>query len=176
MTRFPRNLHLPRQNLCLSSEFLQLHTPASCRILQDNHQILCHQFDIFLSCLRVDNRGRIVLIGRVNAERGNVGPTAASRQGNWITKRLCGLLSEIIGQRVIRYHEQRVEWWLTTRIFDLITAGGVDIVASGAGIFAKRAEVSCSGPTVSKDQEKNPRSSRGEDFARFGNRQRRLTE
>ena len=91
-------------------------------------------------------------------------------------RRLCGLLSEIIGQWVTHCRKRRVEWWLTTKIFDLVAAGRVGIVASGAGIFAKRAEASCSNPAVSKDQEKNPGSSRDKDFAGFGNGQRRLTD
>lgn len=100
----------------------------------------------------------------------------ASGQGDWVTRRLRGLLSEIIGQRMTYCRKWQVEWQLTTRIFDLIAAGGMGIVASRAGMFAKRAEASCSGPAISKDQEKNSRSSRGKDFAGFGNRQRRLTE
>lgn len=37
-------------------------------------------------------------------------------------------------------------------------------------MFAKKAEASCFSLVVSKDQEKNPKSSWGKDFARFGNR------
>lgn len=69
-----------------------------------------------------------------------------------------------------------MEWRLTTRVFDLVAVGGVDIVASGTGMFAERAEASCTGPAVSKDQEKHPGSSRSKDFAGLGNGQRRLTE
>ncbi len=69
-----------------------------------------------------------------------------------------------------------MKWRLTTRIFDLIAVGGVDIVASTAGMFAKRAEASCSGPAISKNQEKNLGNSQGKDFAGFGNGQKRLTE
>lgn len=62
------------------------------------------------------------------------------------------------------------------RVFDYVAAGEMGIVTSGAGMFAKKAEASCSGPAVFKDQEKNPRSSRGKDFSRFGNEQRCLTK
>lgn len=85
-------------------------------------------------------------------------------------------MNEIIGQQVMHCRKRRVEWRLTIRVFDFVAAGGVDIIAFGAGIFAKKAEASCSGPVVSKDQEKNPGSSRGKDFAEFGNEQKRLTE
>lgn len=91
-------------------------------------------------------------------------------------RRQYGLLSAIIGQRVRCCCKRWVEWRLTTRIFDLVAIGGVGIVASGVGMFAKRAEVSCGGLSVSKDQEKHPESNRGEDFAGLGNRQRHLIE
>lgn len=109
------------------------------------------------------------MIGRVVAKREDIGLTIALGQGDWVTRRLRGLLSEIIGQRVTHYRKWRVEWRLTTRIFDLITADGVGIVASIAGIIAEKAEASYSGPAISKDQQKNLRSSRGKDFAGFDN-------
>lgn len=45
------------------------------------------------------------------------------------------------------------------RVFDFVAAGRVGIIASGAGMFAKKIEKSCTAPAVSKDEEKNPRSS-----------------
>lgn len=176
MTEFPQNLHQPCQNLCPNSELLWLHALTLCRIFQDNHQILCHQFDILLSCWRSNSRGKIVLIYRIGAERGNIGLTMASGQENWVLWRLRSLLSKILGQQVTRSCKRRVEWRLTTRVFDLVATGGKVIVAFGAGMFAKRVEMSCSGLAVSKDKEKNPGTSRGEDFAVFGNRQKCLIE
>ena len=87
-----------------------------------------------------------------------------------------GLLSAIIGQRVRCCHKWRVEWRLTTWVFDFVAVGGVGIVASGVGMSVKRAEVSCGGSTVFKDQEKHPGSSRSKDFAGLGNGQRHLIE
>lgn len=62
-----------------------------------------------------------------------------------------GLLSAIIGQRVRYCRKRRVEWRLTTRVFDLVAVGGMGIVASGVRMSAEKAEVSCGGPAVSKD-------------------------
>lgn len=90
------------------------------------------------------------MISRIAAKRGDVGLTVALAQGDWVTRCLRGLLSEIIGQRVTHCCKWQVEGQLTTRIFDLL-AGGVSIVASGAGMFAERAKASCFGPAISKD-------------------------
>lgn len=76
----------------------------------------------------------------------------------------------------MHYCKWRVEWQLTTRVFDLIAASGVGIIASRARIFAERAEISCFGPAVFKDQKKNPENSQGKDFAGFSNGQKRLIE
>ena len=67
------------------------------------------------------------------------------------------------------YRKQRVEWRLKTRVFNLVAAGRVGIITSGAGMFAEKAETSCFSLAISKDQKKYPGSSRGKDFAGFGN-------
>lgn len=49
-------------------------------------------------------------------------------------------------------------------------------IVFGAGMFAKKALVSCAGLAISNDQEKYPKSSRSKSFTRLGNGQKRLTE
>lgn len=84
-------------------------------------------------------------------------------------RRQRGLSGAIIGQRVSCCYKRRVVWRLTTRVFDLVTVGGVGIVASRAGMFAERAEVSCVGLAVSNNQEKHLGNSQGEGLVGLGN-------
>lgn len=50
---------------------------------------------------------------------------------------------------------------LTSRLFDFVADGEVDIFTFKAEIFAKKAEVSCATPTASNNQVKYPKNSHG---------------
>lgn len=63
-----------------------------------------------------------------------------------------------------------------TRKFDFVIAGGVSIMASETGMFAKRAKASYVTLAISKNQKKYFRSSQEEDFAGFSSGKKRLTE
>ena len=69
-----------------------------------------------------------MLIDRAGAERGDVGPMAALGQSNWVMRRQRSLWSAIIGPQVMCCRERRLEWRLTTRVFDFVAVGGVGIV------------------------------------------------
>lgn len=149
MTQFLQNLHWPYQNHYPNTELHWFCAPTLYKILQDNHQIHFYQFDILFFCWRINSCGRIVLIGRIGAKRGNVGLTAALKQGDLVTRRLCGLLSKIIGQQMMRCCKRWVEWRLTTRVFDLVAAGEVGIIAFEVEIFAKKTKESCTALAIS---------------------------
>lgn len=63
-----------------------------------------------------------------------------------------------------------------TRVFDLVTIGGIDTITSGIEMFAKSDEASCTAPATSKDQEKHLENSLGKAFAEFDNGQKCLTD
>lgn len=74
------------------------------------------------------------------------------------------------------YYKRWLERRLTIRVFDFIAIGGVDIIGSSAKMFAKKTKISCTTPTISKNEKKYLESSQGKDLIRFSNEQKRLTE
>lgn len=80
-------------------------------------------------------------------------------QNNWVTRRQHNLLSKLIGQQVINYHKQWLEWRLIIRVFDFVTVGKMIIIASEVGMFAKKARASCAAPAIFKNQKKHSKSS-----------------
>lgn len=116
------------------------------------------------------------LIGTIDAKRLDESCRIDAVGYSWLNYLYCVYHRVLIGYPTCLVLWRLVEWRLTTRVFDHIATGRVDIVAFGAGMSAKRAEASCSSPAVSKNQKKNPGNSRGKDFAGFGNGQRHLTE
>lgn len=91
------------------------------------------------------------MIGKIDAERGDVGPMAALKQSDEVIRRQSSLSSVIIGQWVRCYCKWQVVWRLTTRVFDLVPIGEISIVTFGVGIFTKMAEASCPNLAVFND-------------------------